>query len=170
MNIFFLHPNPRRCARWHCDKHVVKMILESCQLLYTAHWILSLDLPEPPYIHCAPNRGYKPTHANHPCSIWVRESLNNYRWLVKLAEELILEFKFRYGDKLHKCEDHVEWLKLNEPKGLKLTGFTIPKCAMPEEYKRTNPVIAYRLFYKFNKDKSRGIVQYTDRHRPSFLE
>lgn len=169
MNIFFLHPNPRRCARWHCDKHVVKMILESCQLLYTAHWILAADLPEPPYIHCAPNRGYRPTHANHPCGIWVRESLNNYRWLVRLTEELILEYKFRYGNKSHKCEEHLEWLRMNEPYKLKAIGLTPPKCAMPDEYKRSNPVVAYRLFYKFSKDKQRGIVSYTHRHRPHFL-
>ena len=171
MNIFFLHPNPRRCARWHCDKHVVKMIIESCQLLYTAHWMLAqlFDLVEPPYIHCAPNRGYKPTHPKHPCGIWVRESLNNYRWLVRLTEELILEYKFRYENKTHKCEEHLIWLKMNEPFGLESTGFTAPKCAMPEEYKRSNPIVAYRLFYKFSKDRERGIVKYTNRHRPHFL-
>lgn len=168
MNIFFLHPNPRRCARWHCDKHVVKMILESCQLLYTCHWIMSGDLPEPPYIHCAPNRGYKPTHANHPCGIWLRESLDNYRWLVQLTYELCLEYEFRYGKK-HKCEDHLEWLAAVEPLNLKRVGFTPPKCAMPEEYRRKNPVVAYRLYYKFDKDKVRGIVQYKKRHRPHFL-
>lgn len=170
MNIFFLHPDPRRCARWHCDKHVVKMIIESCQMLYTAHWVLiAEDMIEPPYIHCAPNRGYKPTHPKHPCGIWVRESLDNYRWLVQLAKELLLEYKFRYGNKTHKCEEHLVWLTMNEPVGLQSKGLTPPKCAMPDEFKRNNPVASYRAFYRLSKDGKRGIVKYTGRHRPHFL-
>lgn len=167
MNIFFLHPDPRRCARWHCDKHVVKMILESCQLLYTCHWVLSEDA-EPPYLHCAPQRGYKPTHPNHPCGIWLRESISNYRWLVQLAKELIYEYHFRYGGKKHKCEEHIEWLSMVEPK-LPLKGLTMPAQAMPDEYKHKNSIVAYRRYYSFNKDKQRKIVKYTKRHRPHFL-
>jgi len=168
MNIFFLHPNPRRCARWHCDKHVVKMILESCQLLYTCHWS-SRD--PPPMIHCAPNGGYKPTHKKHPCNLWLMESLDNYKWLVRLAQELVLEYKFRYGNKFHKCEDHLEWLSMVHPYGLESLGFTAPRCAMPNEYKISkDPVRNYRQYYKHSKDKERRIVKYTGRHRPHFLD
>lgn len=169
MNIFFLHPDPRRCARWHCDKHVVKMILESCQLLYTAHWVLALPA-RPPYIDIAPNGGYKPTHRNHPCAVWVRASVDNYRWLVRLTQCLLDEYRFRYGDhKIHKCQDHLDWLQLVEP-DLPRVGFTPPPQAMPDEYRRSNPVVAYRLFYALDKDARRGIVSYTKRHRPHFLK
>jgi hypothetical protein len=169
MNIFFLHPNPRKCARWHCDKHVVKMILESCQMLYTCHWICSQDCP--PMIHCAPNGGYKPTHRKHPCNLWLLESLDNYIWLVNLTYELLLEYKFRYGNKHHKCEEHFQWLSTVYPLDLQSRGLTPPRCAMPDEFKISkNPVTCYRLFYKKSKDQQRKIVSYTARHRPHFLD
>jgi hypothetical protein len=170
MNIFFLHPNPRRCARWHCDKHVVKMIIESCQLLYTCHWALTTDA-EPLYLHCAPNRGYKATHPNHPCGIWLRQSLDNYRWLVALAKELLREYYFRYGtSKVHACEKHIEWLAMVEPEGLVSKGLTRPAQAMPEQFRHSNSIVAYRAFYSISKDKERGFVKYTKRHRPHFLD
>ena len=59
MNIFYLHPNPRKCARWACDKHVVKMLLETCQLLYTCHWVLGSDLGTAPCRKGSAERGYK---------------------------------------------------------------------------------------------------------------
>jgi hypothetical protein len=166
MNIFYLHPNPRRCARWHCNKHVVKMILESCQLLYTAHWVLMTSV-EPDYIHCAPNRGYKPTHPNHPCSIWIRESIHNYRWLVALAKCLCEEYTFRYG-KIHSSAEHVVWLSMCEPPCPNVP-FTLPRCAMPEIYKHPNPIVAYRRYYCEVKDVLMGIAVYKKRQRPHFL-
>lgn len=60
MNIFYLDKDPKLCAQYHCDKHVVKMILESAQLLCTA-------VNEAAGKEVAP---YKSTHVNHPCSIW----------------------------------------------------------------------------------------------------
>lgn len=170
MNIFFLDWNPRRCARWHCDKHVVKMILESCQLLYTAHWVLT-DQPEPPYIHCAPRRGYRPTHTKHPCLLWVIQSLDNYRWLVRLTFCLVQEYRHRYGShKVHACEAHLDWLSVVEPQTLLSRGLTPPAQAMPPEYHSSDPTVAYRAFYKHNKDRQRKIVAYTKRHRPHFLD
>ena len=65
MNIFMLHQEPQIAAQYHCDKHVVKMILESAQLLCTA--LNEAGVPMP----------YRVTHKNHPCSIWVRESRAN---------------------------------------------------------------------------------------------
>jgi hypothetical protein len=165
MNIFYLHPNPRRCGRWHCDKHVVKMILESCQLLYTAHWVLAKDDIEPPYIHCAPARGYKPTHANHPSAKWVRESLDHYRWLVRLTRVLLNEYTFRYG-RTHACEEHWTWLACVEPSGLVSSGFHEPPQAMPPQYKRSSAVAGYRAYYRHAKQH---ILHYTERSRPHFL-
>jgi len=76
MNIFFLHKNPKLCARYHLDKHVVKMILETAQMLYSVHWYKELELPLD---------AYKKAHINHPCSIWARTSVDNYIWLCKLG-------------------------------------------------------------------------------------
>jgi len=90
MNIFFLSLNPQEAARLHCDKHVVKMILETTQLLYSSHWILNPEnLPE---------NAYKLAHKNHPCSIWVRSSITNYMWLASLGLWLCEEYKYRYGE------------------------------------------------------------------------
>ncbi len=69
MNIFALDTDPVTCAQYHCDKHVIKMILESVQMLSTTCSILGAEAP------------YKPTHANHPCTKWVRESWENFGWL-----------------------------------------------------------------------------------------
>ena len=83
MNIFYLDEDPILAAQMHCDKHVVKMILESAQLLSTAHRLLDGN-------KLADERGlYKATHINHPSSIWVRKSSENYYWLWNLYDQLL---------------------------------------------------------------------------------
>jgi hypothetical protein len=195
MNIFALHPNPRRTARWHADKHVVKMLLESVQMLYTAHWVIAYPfilmkkgpfavslyqkgLPTPPAlrVHKAPKqlknpeqRGYRPVHVHHPCTVWVRNSLENYLWLCHLAMELAREFKHRWPTSgAHSCEEHARWL-LEHPPALPHLGRTPFAQAMPEEYKRGDAIQAYRAFYKGAK-QARGITdRYTKRHKPHWL-
>jgi hypothetical protein len=160
MNIFFLHWNPRIAAQYHCDKHVVKMIIETAQLLYSVHWTLNSPLPV---------NAYKLAHKNHPCSIWVRQSLTNYFWLCTLGWWLCKEYQYRYGEhKTHKTEEHILWLIHNAP-DLPNIGMTFPALAMPEQYKTDNPIRAYRKFYIGSKLKERGIVKYTWREPPSFL-
>ena len=159
MNIFFLDFDARRAAKYHCDKHVVKMILETAQLLYSAHWCIC---PEG-----LPPTAYKKTHGNHPCGIWVRESGSNYRWLCQLGLALCEEFTFRYSN-THKTQAHLEWLAAHPPV-LPEVGVTTIRLAMPEEYKRPNPVEAYRTYYRENKLKLRGIVRYSKREPPAFL-
>jgi hypothetical protein len=160
MNIFLLDFNARRAAQAHCDKHVVKMILETAQLLFTAHWMLA---PEglPPF-------AYKKTHPNHPCALWARESLSNYLWLCTLGKELCAEFTYRY-DNTHKTQAYLEWLYENPPAGLLDLGVTTLRLAMPDEYKHRNAITAYRTYYRENKLKVRGIVRYTRRSPPEFL-
>ncbi len=162
MNIFFLSLDPKLAAEYHCDKHVVKMILESAQLLYSAHHVLNPEgLPE---------GAYKKTHIKHPCSLWVRESLANYRWLVNLGWYLCKEYQFRYGEtKTHKTEAHILWLRDHPPPSLLDVGFTLFRQAMPDEYKRDDAVEAYRVYYRENKVKIRNIVKYTRRPTPKFL-
>lgn len=160
MNIFFLDWDAKIAAQYHCDKHVVKMILECAQLLYCAHWILTPS--------GVPDFAYKKTHPNHPCSIWVRESIENYEWLCNLAIALCEEYTFRYG-KIHKTHKHIEWLICNPPFNIPDTPLTPIRLAMPNEYKNDNPIKAYRVFYRESKMKQRGIVSYTKRDWPEFL-
>lgn len=160
MNIFILDPNPRKSAEYHCDKHVVKMILETAQLLYTAHWMLNPEgLLE---------GAYKKTHVHHPCAIWVRESLSNYTWTAELGYWLCKEYTHRYG-KTHKTEAHILWLLSHPPPSLLDNGITDIRMAMPDIYKKPNPIKAYQAFYRENKMKLRGIVKYTHRDYPDFL-
>lgn len=139
MNIFYLSHDPKQAAQWQVDRHCVKMILESCQLLCTAFHLQGHDAP------------YKATHTNHPSAIWCRESSANFKWLLEHTYELFLEYAKRY-DKLHKSIDTFRWCiqnaeKLTFPK----SEFTSPPLAMPDEYKHSDPVIAYRRYYKYGK-------------------
>ena len=92
MNLFVTNKNPYRCAQEHCDVHVVKMIVETAQLLSTAH--VSVD---------GKQVAYKKTHEFHPCAIWVRESMGNYLWAFRLFCALLDEYTYRTG-KFHKSE------------------------------------------------------------------
>ena len=155
MNIFFLSLDPDEAARLHCDKHVVKMILETAQLLYTAHWVYESPLPE---------GAYRKTHPNHPSARWVRESLANYTWLCRLGLALCTEYSFRYG-KIHKTHTHLLWLSANPPEPLVDVGWTLPRLAMPEEYHHRDPVVAYRAYYVGAKSR---LLAYTKRLPPEF--
>lgn len=172
MNIFALSIDPRQAARWHCDKHVVKMLLESTQLLWTAHVIANAGAPLPPSAPTTKDgtrRGYKPTHRNHPCAKWTRTCLGNYMWLAALATALAEEYHYRYpAAPRHACEDHVAWLAANPPP---LPGppnrFTWFATAMPPEFRdgAPTPMAAYRAFYVGSKG-ARGLLVYTRRERP----
>ena len=139
MNIFALDRNPEMAANYHCDKHVLKMIIETAQLLSNSHHLTGKAGP------------YKLTHKNHPCSIWVLESLSNYRWLVKMGKALASEYTKRYG-KIHKVQAVIELLEANEPQ-IKDIGLTDFKQAMPDEYKDKDSIIAYRKYYIGDKSR-----------------
>ena len=166
MNIFFLHTDPRKCARWHCDKHVVKMLLETCQLLYTCHWIIDGNVSDAPFLRNTDVRGYKKSHANHPCAKWVRSSAFCYMWLSTLGMELLREYNFRYPGKKHGCAIHIEWLHKNLPKGLVNKGWIEPPKAMPDIYKNGDAVSSYRKYYIGAKS---SILNYSRRGRPHWL-
>ena len=136
MNIFFLDTDVRKCAEYHCDKHVVKMILETAQLLCSAHHTTPQVTTEVPY---------KLSHKNHPCSIWVRESLTNYLYLCELGLELCKEYTYRY-EKRHKSQDVIEWCVTNKV-NICDKGLTEPPKAMPDEYKVKDVVDSYRNYY-----------------------
>ena len=137
MNIFVLDECPFRAAFDQCDKHVVKMVLETAQLLCSAY-------PE----DTAP---YKRTHYNHPSAVWTRESLENYRWLLDHGLALALEYQLRYN-KTHKSLEAIKWCASNvsdiDFPQFERTPF---KLAMPDEYKCDDAVTAYRNYYKHEK-------------------
>jgi hypothetical protein len=135
MNIFVLDRDPRLAAEYHCDKHVIKMILETAQLLSAAHHVLDGEKPGL----------YKLTHKNHPCSLWTRESRENYFWTLNLGLWLLYEYEKRYG-KTHKTSEVMERLK-TAPKNTPYGRLTTFAQAMPEIYQREDAVEAYRTYY-----------------------
>lgn len=165
INIFYLSHDPVQCAQWHVDKHVVKMILESCQLLSTAHRVLDgTQTIEKRYVAGSlPARWrnikrwklansehdkmvYQATHINHPSAVWVRQSSENYSWLHSLTIALLVEYEYRYG-KEHKCKNLANHLS-RVPKNIPKEIFTQPTQAMPEEYKvYSDSIAAYRKYY-----------------------
>ena len=161
MNIFFLSVSTINCAIYHCDKHCVKMILETCQLLYTCLWLTLPDSLDKAPLTKLGTKGYKKTHQNHPCAIWVRESLENYKWLCKLGLCLCQEYSYRYG-KVHSCEKHIKWLAKQVPK-IPNIEMTKIRQAMPDKYKCRNPVLAYRNYYMGEK---RNFCKWTKRDTP----
>jgi len=168
MNIFVLDLNPEEAARQHCDKHVVKMILETVQMLITTYYTLEniydnkkLDnnklkkiFPKFPLKDSENNiKYYKLTHVNHPCTKWVRDSLSNFNWLLKLWLALCKEYTFRYK-KIHKLEKVLLWIEKNKPNNIIDKGLTEFAQAMPEIYKvEKDAVQSYRNYYIGEKHK-----------------
>lgn len=143
MNIFFLDENPKLSAQYHVDKHVIKMILETAQLLCGVHHIVNQS---PDNLRTSTVQvPYKLSHKNHPCAIWVRESLSNYLYLCELGFELGKEYTYRYGKK-HKSINVIEWCLINKP-NIQDIGFTTPSMAMPDEFKSVSVVESYRNYY-----------------------
>jgi len=141
MNIFYLSSCPVDAASFHCDKHVVKMILEYAQLLSTAHHVLDGDE--------APEGIYKKTHVNHPSAVWARQSSSNYAWLYDLFVECLDEYERRYIRE--HATSRLKDTLLRLPKNIPLGGFTPPPQCMPDEYKCDDAVQAYRNYYNGDK-------------------
>ena len=161
MNIFYLDEDPRKCAEWMVDKHVVKMILETAQLLSTAHRVLdgtmSIDTSsgrKKKVYKLNDDRDfilYSATHINHPSAIWARQAVENYNWLVDHLFALGTEYTYRYG------KQHLTITKLgvpiaSPPLNLKEWDMTpMPSC-MDVQYKiGDEPIANYRNYYRYGK-------------------
>lgn len=145
MNIFFLDKTPEKSAEYHCDKHVVKMILETAQMLSTAINKYAMGIDK--------SRLYKTAHPKHPSTLWIGKTRTNFMWGLKLGQELSKEYTKRYGKK-HKSSniiDNIIESKYYEviPNG----DLTQPPLCMPEECKRDCYVFSYRKYYKEYKYK-----------------
>lgn len=168
MNIFYLHPDPLTTAEMHCDKHCVKMILETAQMLCTAHRVLDgderadkLDM-------------YKTAHLNHPSTKWVRGSLPQYEWTYHLFKFLCDEYTRRYN-KVHKTDTKLrEALKTPPSLMTKMAKYisnygnkyTQPPQCMPDQYKvQDDAVHAYRSYYKGEKS---GFAKWAYTHTPDW--
>lgn len=155
LNIFVLDDNPETAAQYHCDKHVVKMILESCQILCTVQHLKNSYSGIP----------YRKTHQAHPCVVWAMASQGNYDWLLELTKYLLLEYAYRYS-KIHKSQQAHDWLIVHPSQFAKQERTEFVQV-MPEIYQSAEPVAAYRSYYRLGKA---DILRYTRRPAPFWLK
>jgi len=142
MNLFYLDTDPVDAARMQCDRHVVKMILETAQMLSTAH--VELD---------GIQMAYKATHKNHPSTVWVRSSIPAYRWAFQHLMALGDEYTRRYG-KVHKTiREHSDALSLLPVNIDPNAVFVDPPQCMYDECKREDTVVAYLTYYNAKADE-----------------
>lgn len=180
MNVFVVDNDPIVAAKSLCDKHVVKMIVESAQMLSTAHRMLDgvLEITQSKttnrkvkYYRLSDDletKLYKACHHSHPCTIWTMESVANYRWHYQHFIALCDEYTYRYG-KVHKTDQllrNVLWrCPRNIPEG-NLTKFKLAMKANPECMK-DDPVESYRLFYQTKQDRFK--MAWTKRDIPDWF-
>ena len=177
MNIFYLHEDPIQNAKWHIDKHIVKMPIEYAQLMSTAHRLLDGEM----YLgKTAIGRNikrwklyderedilYKASHINHPSAIWVRESIENYFQMYKLYMAVLSEFTNRYG-KIHGSSKPSIAL-IRPPSNIPMVkGTQLPQC-MPEICKvKNNPILAYRNYYIVEKN---SFASWKNREIPEWFQ
>lgn len=183
MNIFILDTNPIVAAQWQCDKHVVKMIVESAQMLSTAHRILDGEQTRRPsisgktmvkyWVH--PNQDledklYKAVHVGHPCTVWTMETNANYEWHYQHFKALCIEYRFRYGkthstetlltDTLRRAPTHTKWSNLRTPFALAMTHE--PQCIHKDD-----PVKSYQEYYHTKQDRFKMV--WTRRETPEWF-
>jgi hypothetical protein len=183
MNIFVLDESPILSAQWQHDRHVVKMILESAQMLSTcAHDGKFVGLNDDTLL-------YKRTHANHPCNIWLRDSMANVAWLTCHLDALVAEYHYRFR-KVH-ATDGLRWLFKRtlaayvgadrvhtsrsmsdgglHPAMLELASQHTPfAVCMPDDYKALDAVESYRNVYIRSKI-FQDHVKWTGRFIPDFI-
>jgi|SRR5210317_323918 hypothetical protein len=176
MNIFYLHKDPKTCAQLHCDKHVVKMIIEYAQLLSTAHrvldgkeyegrtktgrkakrWLLE-DWRE--------DTLYMASHIKHPDELWIQKSKDHYDWTYQLFYHLCDEYTHRYG-RVHETDRKLRDALANAPNNLQSTGFVDPPQCMPEYCKTSSALQAYHNYYI--KEKV-SFAKWTKREIPNWF-
>jgi len=185
MNIFVLDDDPTIAAQLQCDKHVVKMIVESAQMLSTVHRMVDGVMERRPsksgsmlqYYKLDDEREnllYKACHYNHPSTVWTRESCCNYSWHYEHFKALCDEYTYRYG-KVHatdiKLREVLKALPVNINRMAGKTPFKLAMSSNPEcvvhDLGGTNAVESYRNFYKTKQKRFKMV--WTKRKIPEWF-
>ena len=180
MNIFILNESPVISAQDQCDKHVVKMIVESGQMLSTAHRMLDGKVYRKPsksgktmikyYDHpTLEDQLYKAVHHGHPCTVWKMESVCNYMGHYRHFVALCDEYMYRYG-KRHLTDTLLRDILRTPPANIPQVERTPFKLAMGSnpECMMSDPVESYRAFYQTKQD--RFTMVWTKRPVPEWFE
>lgn len=171
MNIFILDIDPKKAAKYHCDKHVVKMITEYSQIISTV-------VRNRPFLLGNLDFIFKSTHKHHPCTLWIEKDMpngHNMAWLIELLEALINEYHHRFGinDNFKRSKQLLAWVKeigwkYNEDN----IDFHHWPLAMPDECKVElpkgchHPVESYRRYYR---EQKQHLHKWTKRETPVWL-
>lgn len=160
MQIFILDKDILRNAKYYCDKHIVKIPTEICQILCTVARQSAKELP---------NFCYKSTHKNHPLVKWVAESLGNWNYAVELGKALLDEYYFRFEryNKHLRNRKILQHFSVTFPVHIPVKPKTKFYLAIPDKYKCENPVKSYRDYYRQEK---KYFVKYTKRMYPKWLK
>ena len=178
MNLFYLHNDPVVSAEMHCDKHVVKMIIEYAQMLSTAHRILDGK----PYVsqtlggrriqrwkledYTMEDMLYKASHINHPSTQWVRENAIQYQYAYDMFTALCDEYTYRYG-KIHLTDSKLRYSLDQLPKNITLGEWSEPPQCMPADVKvQGDSINAYHKYYAIYK---KDFAKWTGRPVPNFM-
>jgi hypothetical protein len=179
MNIFRVDDDPILAAQMLCNSHVVKMVVESAQMLSTAHRVLDGKIEKryskkfrkiTYYNHLADHILYKAVHVNHPSTVWTRETSENYIWHYRHFEALCYEYTYRYG-KIHETETKLLKFLGKIPTNINVSSETPLKLAMsdhPECQFPNDPVKSYRLFYQTKQDRFKMV--WTKRNQPEWFK
>lgn len=156
MNVFFLDRDPAVAARLHSDQHVVKMVLETAQILCAVLHRYGIVAP------------YRPTHARHPSVLWTGDSLRHWAWVRELGLALGEEYTYRRG-RVHASAEVIAALPSSPP--IPDQGWSEPPQAMPEPYRGPDPMEAYRRYYRAEKAvfPGKGPATWTIREKPDFM-
>ena len=179
MNIFILDNDPVIAAQMQCDKHVVRMIVESAQMLSTVHRMLDGVMERRPsksgsmlqYFKLEDEREdllYKACHFNHPSTVWTRESMHNYRWHYIHFTALCDEYTYRYG-KTHSTDTKLREALAKLPDNIpvkKMTPFKLAMSSFPECISEC-PVESYRKFYETKQHRFK--MDWTKRQVPEWF-
>jgi hypothetical protein len=162
MNIFGIDTDTTSCATYHIDRHIVKMPLETAQMVSFVYYHKDLWDGEVPNLLM----GFSAGHDKHPCSLWLRENLVNFLWTCEFGIKLIEEYRYRYDSQKHeRCKMIFEWALDNLP-NLPIAEFSPFAKAMPEEYKVDCSIESYRNYYRMGKSE---LHQWTKRSKPEWI-
>lgn len=121
MNVFYTDTDPIIAANNLNDKHIIKMCLETAQILSTVSHRYGVTAP------------YKPTHSKHPCVLWAGESKEHWTWLVRHGLAIGNEYRRRY-DKEHKSVKVIQWCDKQGGRPPS-KGWNSPPACMPNQFK-----------------------------------
>ncbi len=179
MNIFYVNSDPEVAARSMVDRHVVKMILETAQLLSTAHRVIDGE----EYVGQSQSGRkakrwrlsgnvdaimYAATHINHPSAVWVRENSANYNWLYDHLLALGREYTYRYG-RTHLTIDKLKDILKDAPENIEQSSVMtkMPSCMDKQYIVSLDPIINYRNYYNYGKT---DLLRWSNRPPPQWID